>query len=53
VSFKTAAVWGLALAALLLFRTALGAEQGRDLVMMVSALIVIGIVAWGIWKGEP
>jgi hypothetical protein len=52
VSFKTAAVWGLALTALLLLRVALGPEQGRELVMMLSALIVIGIVALGIWKGR-
>jgi hypothetical protein len=42
-------LWGVALLAVLLM-PALGHEQGRELQLMLLALIVVGVVAWRIWK---
>jgi hypothetical protein len=52
MGWKEAIVWGVALALFLAVATALGPVQGRELERLLIVLIVIGIIAWRIWKGR-
>jgi hypothetical protein len=51
MSWKEASAWGVALGAFFVVAATLGPEHGRELDRLLAVVIVVGIVAWRIWKG--